>query len=192
MKNKLIVLTICSLFISMSATAVVPAKQATVVTAKTLVVLGSSLTLKEEKQNKTQYLAEYIPASETFDNYTKMFAMWGQLDGSKPIEQVKAKVQFVNSRKGKDPMANFKLYENDNKKAYGLDFLISEAGIIEHNVWYFTEVKGGVLAYQYARRYYQGKSTTNEADFLREIPKATSDALSFFKNTALPKPPGYK
>lgn len=116
--------------------------------------LGTVMVLKEKQKAKTQYIAEYLPAGETFDNYTKMFAVWGWLDGADAASQAKAKVQFVNSRKGKDLVANYKLYKADDGASFGLDFLISEGRIMEHNVWYFTNVNGGVLAYQYVRRNY--------------------------------------
>jgi len=136
-------------------------------TVPSVVILGTPLVLKEEKKTATQYLAEYIPQGEAFQNFTKMFAVWGHLDGTDAQSQVNAKIQFVNSRKGKDPVANFNVFQSDDKKILGLDFLISEGGMMEHNVWSFQNVKGGVLAYQYARRYYEGKSPQSSQDFIK-------------------------
>ncbi len=42
---------------------------------KSIQILGTTLELKEEKKLAKQYLGEYIPATETFDNFTKMFAV---------------------------------------------------------------------------------------------------------------------
>jgi hypothetical protein len=151
-------------------------------TVKSVVVLGTSLVLKEEKKTATQYLAEYIPEGETFQNFTKMFAVWGRLDGSDAQFQVKAKTQFVSSRKGKDPVANFNVFQSDDKKMFGLDFLISEGGMMEQNVWSFQNVKGGVLAYQYARRHYEGKSPQTSRFY--RIPTC-SQVLGFFKTAPL-------
>jgi hypothetical protein len=159
---------------------------------KSVTVLGSPLVLKNEKAASGQYLAEYIPEGETFDNFTKMFAVWGRLDGSDAQSQVKAKIQFVNSRKATDPVANYSAFQSDDKKTFGLDFLISEGGVMEHNVWSFENVKGGVLAYQYAERHYEGKSTQSSADFIKGIPTIRDQALKFFKTAQLPRPEGYR
>jgi hypothetical protein len=156
---------------------------------KSIEILGSTLVLKDEKKSATQYLAEYIPANETLDDFTKMFAVWGQFDGSSALSQVKAKIQFVDSRKGSDPVANFKVFQYEDKKSYGLDFLISQGGLMEHNVWYYTDVKGGVLAYQYVRRHYDGKSVQSAEDFIKAVPKVGNRILPLFsKTSALPQP----
>src|SRR5262249_18327277 len=161
-------------------------------TNKSITVLGVSLVMKDEKRTADQYLAEYIPEGETFDNFTKMFAVWGRLDGSDASSQVKAKIQFVNSRKGTDPVANFNAFQSDDKKTYGLDFLISEGGVMEHNVWTFQNVKGGVLAYQYAERHYEGKSTQTDEEFIKGIREIRDQVFNFFKTSPLPKPDGYQ
>jgi hypothetical protein len=158
---------------------------------KSIIVLGSPLVLKNEKSTADQYLAEYIPLNETFDNFTKMFAVWGRLDGSDAQAQVKAKIQFVTSRKITDPVANYSAFQSDDKKSFGLDFLISEDALMEHNVWSFQNVKGGVLAYQYVRRHYEGKSAQSGADFIKEIPSVRDQVLTFFKTASLPRPQGY-
>ncbi|HEX5036078.1 MAG TPA: hypothetical protein VFX30_02865 [bacterium] len=158
---------------------------------KSIVVLGAPLVLKNEKSTAGQYLAEYIPENETFDNFTKMFAVWGRLDGSDAQAQMKAKIQFVASRKGTDPLANYGAFQSDDKKTFGLDFLISEGGVMEHNVWSFQNVKGGVLAYQYVRRRYEGKSAQSGENFIKEIPSIRDQALTFFKTASLPRPQGY-
>src|SRR4030095_6238468 len=161
-------------------------------TVKSVVVLGAPFVLKEEKKTAHQYLAEYMPEVEVFQILTRMFAVWGRLDGSDAQFQVKEKTQFVNSRKGKDPVANFNVFQSDDNKMLSLDFLISEGGMMEHNVWSFQNVKGGVLAYQYARRTYEGKSPQSEQDFIREIPAIRNQVLSFFKSASLPRPEGYQ
>ena len=162
-----------------------------VVTAKSITVLGSPLVLKDEKKAADQYLAEYIPEGETFDNFTKMFAVWGRLDGTDAAFQAKAKIQFVTARKSSDPLANFNAFQSDDKKMFGVDFLISEGAVMEHNVWTFQNVKGGVLAYQYARRHYDGKSTQSAESFIKEIPTIRDQTLTFLKTAPLPKPQGY-
>jgi hypothetical protein len=101
-------------------------------------------------------------------------------------------MQFVNSRKGKDPLANSAAFQSDDKKTLGLDFLISEGGVMEHNVWSFQNVKGGVLAYQYARRHYEGKSAQSGEAFIQEIPSLRNQVLNAFKTAPLPKPQGYQ
>lgn len=159
--------------------------------SKSIKILGTTLVLKEEKKTETQYLAEYLPAIETFDDFTKMFAVWGYLDGTNAVAQAKAKIQFVNARKATDPVANYKLYQTEDKRSIGLDFLISEGGVMEQNVWYFTDVKGGALSYQYARRRYEGKSPQSAVDFINETPEVASKVLTYFKNKALPRPEGY-
>lgn len=182
--KRLITLSLFILFVAMAS----PLKADM---PKSVTVLGAALVQKEEKQNAKQYLAEYIPEGENFDNFTKMFAVWGQLDGSDAESQVKAKMAFVQARKGKDPLANYSLFQSDDKKTFGLDFLISEGTVMEHNVWTFQNVKGGVLAYQYARRHYDGKSPQSAEAFIKEIPSVGGQVLKFFKESQLPRPQGY-
>jgi hypothetical protein len=159
--------------------------------SQAITVLGTALVLKEEKKTATQYLAEYIPEAENLQNYSKMFAVWGRLDGSDASSQANAKIQFIKSRQGKDPVANYNLFQSNDKKMLGLDFLISDGGIMEHNIWAFQNVKGGVLAYQYVRRHYEGKSTQPGSDFIREIPSVRDQVLKFFNTATLPRPQGY-
>lgn len=158
---------------------------------KSIAVLGTTLVLKNEKKSADLYLAEYIPEGEQFENFTKMLAVWGRLDGSTAEFQVKAKIQFVKDRKAKDPFANFSAFQSNDKKTYGLDFLISEGNVMEHNVWTFQNVKGGVLAYQYARRHYEGKSSGPVEAFLKGIPAIRDQVMGFFKTASLPQPDGY-
>jgi hypothetical protein len=159
---------------------------------RSTIVLGTTFVLKEEKKTIAQYLAEYVPEGEDLRGYSKMFAIWGLLDGSDAQSQVRAKIQFVKSRQGKDPVANYNLFQSNDKKMFGLDFLISESGLMEHNIWTFQNVKGGVLAYQYVRRHYEGKSAQSGSDFIREIPSVRDQVLKFFNTSTLPRPEGYK
>ncbi len=158
---------------------------------KSITILKTEFVKKEEKQDASQYLAEYLPVGEDFDHYTQMFAVWGQLNGSTPESQVKAKVEFVKSRKPTDPVANYSLFKSD-ENGYGLDFLISEGPITEHNVWYYTRVKGGVLAYQYNRRYYAGQKASSAKEFIEQIPKIRNQILEALKSKNMPVPTGYK
>lgn len=158
---------------------------------KTITILKAKFVQKEEKQNASQYLSEYLPAGEDFENYTQMFAVWGLLDGSTIESQVKAKVEFVNSRKPADPVANYTLFKSD-ENGYGLDFLISEGPITEHNIWYYIKVKGGVLAYQYNRRHYKGQKVSSAKEFIEQIPKTRNQILEVLKSKNMPIPSGYK
>lgn len=160
--------------------------------SQSILVLGTPFVLKEEKKTATQYLAEYVPEGENLKDYSRMFAIWGLLNGSDAQSQVKAKIQFVKSRQGKDPVANYSLFQNNDKNMFGLDFLISEGGLMEQNIWTFQNVKGGVLAYQYVRRHYDGKSAQSGSDFIREIPSVRNQVLTFFNTTTLPRPQDYK
>ena len=159
--------------------------------AHSLRIAGTTFNLKEEQQGTSSYVAEYLPAGENFDQFSRMFAVWGQPDGSTALDQLKAKVQFVEARKGTDPVANYKVFTAPDEGSYGLDFLISEGAILEHNVWYFKNVKGGAVPYQYARRHYRGKSMPAARDFIAEIGPVGAEILSFFKANPLPMPGGY-
>lgn len=158
---------------------------------KVIVLNGVKFTLKDEKKSSQSYLAEYLPDGENFDQFNQMFAVWGSKDSTTLSDQVKAKVQFVNSRKSTDPVANFKLFVGDDKKSYGLDFMISEGNIIEHNLWYFTESKKGKIMYQYVRRNYKELSRVPASEFISEVPKVRNEILAEFKKIKLPKPDGY-
>lgn len=154
-------------------------------------IAGATFELKEEQRGTSTYVAEYLPAGENFDQFTRMFAVWGQQDGSTALAQLKAKVQFVEARKGTDVVANYKVFKADGEDSYGLDFLISEGAILEHNVWYFKNVKGGAIAYQYARRHYRGADGQATRDFFTKIGPVTNEVLAFFKANPLPMPGGY-
>ena len=152
-------------------------------------IAGTAFELKDEKQATGTYVAEYLPAGENFDQFTRMFAVWGRKDGSTALDQIKAKVQFIESRKGTDVVANYKVFKAEGEDSYGLDFLISEGVILEHNVWYFKNVKGGAIAYQYARRHYRGEDRQATKDFFTRIGPVGAEVLAFFKANPLPVPP---
>lgn len=159
--------------------------------ASSVRIAGTTFELKEEQRGTSSYVAEYLPAGENFDHFTRMFAVWRQQDGSTALAQLKAKVQFLAARKGTDPVLNYTVFVAQEEGSYALDFLISEGAILEHNVWYFKNVKGGALAYQYARRHYRGESAQAASDFIAGRGPVTAEILAFFKANSLPVPGGY-
>jgi hypothetical protein len=125
---------------------------------KQIIVLGETLTLKEEADHGAKgFLAEYIPATETWDNWTKMLAVrfipGSELD---PRASAKQTADNITALKETDPMANVNVYWNEEKKEAIVDFLISSQvpKFLEHNMFRFLKVPKGIVSYQIARRAY--------------------------------------
>ena len=153
----------------------------------TVTVLGQKLQLKMFGDNTDESLtAEYIPAKETQDRWTMLFAVRVFKEKLTPDEAVARKDREVQARRTKgDVMANAMSFAKGDLRV--IDFVVSQPPIIEHNVMSFSRRPDGRLAsYQLARRYYQpaaavdaglrafmGQIKTERDRYVREIERLT-------------------
>ncbi len=121
---------------------------------------------KEEADHKTKgFLAEYIPANETWDNWTKMLAVrfvpGVDLDRRASAKQT---ADNITALKETDPIANVNVFWNEEKKEAIVDFLISSQvpQFLEHNMFRFLKVPKGIVSFQIARRVYLNNQKKDE------------------------------
>jgi hypothetical protein len=121
----------------------------------TVSVLERSLALKNKETSKTEDLvAEYVPAGESLDHWTLMFAVRIFNGKITPAQAAQMKQAEVAARREQgDPMARSMGFEKDETKL--VDFVMSQNPIVEHNVMTFQKLPDGrLVSYQLARRYY--------------------------------------
>ncbi len=168
-----------------------PAQAQDATLPKTLSVMKQTLTLKENKGGHNGFIAEYIPANENFDNWTIMFAVrflaGNQLD---PKTSAESTAKNVKARRAKgDPLANAMVLKAADGKSYVIDFLVSEAGMYEHNVWRFFRAANGLVSYQIARRIYSNNSTPDaQKTFISAIATLRQSILDELLKPQLPIP----
>jgi hypothetical protein len=127
-------------------------------------VLGKSLVLKSNLTSPTEDLvAEYVPASETLENWTLMLGI-RIFKGTKltPDQALAVKTGEVEARRAQgDYLANSAAFAKGELKV--IDFLMSQPPIVEHNIMSFSRRPDGrLISYQIARRYYQPSSEVDD------------------------------
>jgi len=160
---------------------------------KQVTVLGQVVTLKEESDHGEQgFIAEYIPANETWDNWTKMFAVrfipGVDLD---PIASAKQTADNINALKETDPVANVNVFVHEAKREAITDFLISNAApkFLEHNVFRFLKVPKGIISYQIARRIYLNDETKDKDKlFIQDIEILRNQIIEEISSSSLAVP----
>ena len=108
-------------------------------------------------KSPTAQIVEFISPRETLQTWTVMFARRQFKNDSTSAKQMaRDMLRHVEQRRsgGGDPVANGRLFERQDDSSVMLDFLVSENGVHEHNVWRFVDTDAGVVALQYARRAY--------------------------------------
>ena len=139
---------------------------------ETATVLERKLSLKSKESSASEDLvAEYVPAEETLDHWTLMFAIRIFKARLTPAQALEMKEQEVRGRRAQgDVMANSASFAKDDVRV--IDFLMSQSPIVEHNVMSFaTRPDGRLVSYQLARRYYQPTSEVDDGlrAFMGEI-----------------------
>lgn len=158
---------------------------------KELTVMGNKLALKENQGDSKAFIAEYIPASETFDNWTFMFATRFMKGEDLSAEQTaQAAVSNVKAaRAAGDIMANALLLKAPDGKSYAVDFTVSagNVAIVEHNVWRYYKVAKGIVSFQIARRIYTASAgQAGSESFIKGIPDERIKMLSEIMRKDLP------
>jgi hypothetical protein len=154
-------------------------------------VLGRKLDLKHQEGSPTaELLAEYVPAAETLDHWTLMLAVRISKGKLTPDQALRMKEQEVDARRAQgDFMANSASFVKGELRV--IDFVMSQAPIVEHNVMNFSKGRDGrLVSYQLARRYYRpssevddglrafmGEIKTNRDTYVQEIERLSRDFL---------------
>jgi hypothetical protein len=163
---------------------------------KSVTVLGHVLVLKDMQGGGAGQaaLAEYIPAGETLENWTLMFALRfapGDLD---PKASAAATVQNIQTRKrnGQDPLANCGVFASKDGKSVNVDFLVSTTSpqLLEHNIMRYVKVKDGLETIQIARRIYGNQSSQAKVTaFIKNIPTLRTKLFQEIGRPDLPRWP---
>lgn len=150
---------------------------------KTLKFMGKSLEVKNNQRGPSgEFIAEYIPADETWDNWTSMYAcrlLPG--NGLDPEASAKATAARIMERKqGGDTVANAAVFKQNDGKSVAVDFLVSQGPMLEHNIFLYYSTPKGLASKQFARRLYGGKSKTSDdtvKTFIMAIPQLRAEIL---------------
>lgn len=102
---------------------------------------------------------EYLPAGETVTDYTKMLLVEILASGMDVAGAVKAQVDQLNQRKGKDPLVQMALIRNAPTGEILLDFLVSQKNpwgefTVEWNAYRYAPRGDGVMLFAISRRAY--------------------------------------
>lgn len=157
----------------------------------TVTVLGKTLALKTNTASPSEELvAEYVPAKETLDHWTLMLGVRIFKGKLTPDQAVGMKGQEIQARREQgDVMANAMAFAKGDFKV--IDFVMSQAPIVEHNVMSFSKRPDGrLVSYQIARRYYRpseevddglrafmGEIKTNRDTYVQEIERLSKEVL---------------
>jgi hypothetical protein len=141
-------------------------------------------------------VASYVPANETLENWTKLFAVsFYKGQNYSPYNAViQASRNVIDEKRKGDTIANYKRIEDPKKGWYGIDFFISgnykgKPTAYEHNVFRYVKIPGGMISYQSARRIYLTDTNNKEVDkFIDEIPSVGPQIWNELLRTDLPKP----
>lgn len=156
---------------------------------KTVKVLGETLTIKNNAlTEKDEFIAEYIPAGQTWDDWTTMYAVRLIPDTSLDAEaSATATAERIKARKATDPVANAAVLKQDDGKSCAVDFLISAGPIIEHNVFLYFKQPKGLVSLQVARRLYAKKGENEQLKpFIMGIPQLRPQILKELTSGDLP------
>lgn len=156
---------------------------------RSVTVLGKTLTLKDSQGGAPggKFIAEYIPGDESFDNWTLMFASRFEPGaGLDPMASAAAAANRISARKQSgDLLANSAVFKSADGKSVVIDFLSSEGGIIEHNVFRYFRTPKGLVSFQIARRIYKAEQSDIQA-FIKSIKTKRNQIVSELMRADLP------
>jgi hypothetical protein len=119
--------------------------------------------------NGNYYIQEYLPDSESVDDFNQMLSIFLLVGDIKLKDAVQQKIKELNARKKTDPTCNYMVNENPDKTEYMVDFLLGEGKndkmeVEEFNIYRYKQVnlgdkKKGILVYAYSKRAYGGDIT---------------------------------
>jgi hypothetical protein len=117
-------------------------------------------TIAWSNSNKVYYKQEYIRAKDSLDKFNKMITIDILVSDLTAKDVVAKKISEIEARKGKDPVANYQIIENEKTGEFLLDFLMSEGDLYEWNAYRYKTIntnKGkAVLLFAYTFRSFEG------------------------------------
>ncbi len=152
-----------------------------------IVVMGQDLKLKfREGDAQKGFIAEYIPQTETLDNWRLLFAVRFIPNANGDLKSIGEGIMrniAIKKNEG-DQIANGITLWYDKDSALAVDFIISNLGVsseellFEHNVFMYSKVPKGIVSYQIARRVYQkDDSPAGIKKFITDIPSLRNQIL---------------
>ncbi len=103
---------------------------------------------------------EYIRSKDTLKSFNKMITIDLLRKNIIPKDLVAMKIKEIEDRKGKDPLANYQVIENEQNEEFLLDFLISEGDLYEWNAYRYKIIntnKGkAILLFAFTFRSFEG------------------------------------
>jgi hypothetical protein len=110
--------------------------------------------------NNVYYKQEYIRTKDKLESFNKMITIDVLVTDLFAKDVVAKKISEIEARKGKDPVANYQLIENEQTGEFILDFLMSEGDLYEWNAYRYKTIntnKGkAVLLFAYTFRSFEG------------------------------------
>ena len=86
-----------------------------------------------------------------------------------------------------DPLANSAVFRSQDGKSVVINFLTSEGGVIEHNVFRYFRTPKGLVSFQIARRIYADKAEQGDIQaFIRGIKTKRNQIVNESMRTDLP------
>lgn len=158
----------------------------------TMKIMDHTLTLKENKLTPSgAYLAEYIPETETFDNWTWLYGCRLIPDTSlEPKASAIATARNVMERKAAgDKVANAMVFKDNDDKRVAVDFLVSSDNLntLEHNIFVYYKAPKGLVSLQLARRLYSGANSDERVkNFIVAIPELRGKILKELSRPDMP------
>jgi hypothetical protein len=135
---------------------------------------------------KGYYKQEYLRTKDDTSAFNKMITFDVLLTDLATPDLIAKKINEIEARKGKDPVANYQVIENEQTGEYLLDFLISEGDLYEWNAYRYKTIntnKGkAILLFAYSLRSFKGAElkANDFFAFLKQKRQATIELLASY------------
>jgi len=133
---------------------------------------------------------EYLPEGQRVETYEDMILVEAVIGNMTPMEAAAAKVQSLEARRGRDPVLNYDLLQNDATGEVLLDFLVSDLEsspiIVEWNAYRYQPLPGGdgVVLMGISRRGYDEAGGTS---FMQVLGAMRSEAIKALTAMSFPE-----
>ncbi len=149
---------------------------------------GKKFYLQYSVGNSQEWLNEYLPAGQNFNNYTEMIAV-RYYDGVKATPGQIAQLIAGNYAKAY-PGIKYMLASNEKTGDGLVSYIMIESNILEHNLFRTTTKDGTPVSVQYVYRKYlpKGKERTREdlSSFAKETNQYRTTWINALEATAVP------
>jgi hypothetical protein len=144
------------------------------------------------KPNDTYYAQEYLPDGDNLETFNQMLAIHLFIKDLKPDDAAFEKAIELTKRKKTDPICNYALVSNADKKVFILDFLVGEImdkryTLVEFNVYRYQQIdlsnnKKALMVYTYCKRSYGANITP----FLKTLKDTRNDYINQMTSAEIP------